>query len=501
MLEQVDLSRSMSKAEFKPLARDLGFRLAELQRHCHDAKVPTVLAFEGWDAAGKGYIINRLTSILDPRGFWVHPIGPPTPEEARLPWMARFWRRLPERGSIGIFDRSWYGRVLVERVDGLVPERVWRAAYEEIDAFERQLTDDGYVVLKFWLHIDKAEQKRRFARLLADPDMAWKVGKGELRRRKQWAAYLAAVEEMLERTSTGFAPWTVVEANCLRFGLVKVFETIIDAQCRAIERAEAIKAQPAKEKAVVVPVKASVAARSNPLDHVDLSLKLDRVEYSAQLKELQRLLVRLEHRMYLAQVPAVVVYEGWDAAGKGGNIKRLTEGMDPRGYGVVPIGAPTQQELANHYLWRFWTRLPKAGHLTVFDRSWYGRVMVERIEGFCTEERWRAAYQEINEFEAQLAAAGTVIVKFWLHMSPEEQLRRFQERENTPYKAWKLTPEDWRNREKWPQYYEAVGEMIQRTSTTYAPWTIIEGDCKLWARVKALRVVADAIQVGLAARG
>jgi polyphosphate kinase 2 (PPK2 family) len=408
--------------------------------------------------------------------------------------------------------------VLGERVDERVEERVWREGYDEINTFERHLTADGYVVVKCWLHIDKKEQKRRFDALRADPAFAWKVGPDEIRRRKQWNLYYEAVEEMLERTSTGSAPWTVVESTDRRFRIVKVMETVIGAMSQALKKREheqaAVAAAPpapataakapsprakkAAEEAPPPPAPAGALASSNPLDRVDLTRTLSVEEYREQLPELQERLRRLEHEAYMARVPVVIVYQGWDAAGKGGNIKRLTNGMDPRGYEVVPIAAPTLDEKANHWLRRFWTRLPKAGHITIFDRSWYERILVERIEHFCTEDDWRRAYQEINEFEAALASYGTAMVKLWIHISDEEQLARFDERMNTPYKRWKITDEDWRNREKWGVYYEATGDMILRTSTTYAPWTIIEGNCKLWARIKALKTVAKAIEGGLA---
>jgi polyphosphate kinase 2 (PPK2 family) len=244
----------------------------------------------------------------------------------------------------------------------------------------------------------------------------------------------------------------------------------------------------------------SVTGGTTLLDRVDLTQTLPKAKYSRSLSRLQKRLRQLEHEMFMARLPAIVLYEGWDAAGKGGNIKRLTGQLDPRGYEVIPIAAPSKQELEHHYLWRFWRHLPKGGHLTIFDRSWYGRVLVERVEGFCTRSEWQRAYQELNEFERMVASHGTVIVKFWIHISPEEQLRRFQERQRSPVKSWKLTDEDWRNRDKWPIYHQAVVDMIRRTSTTYAPWTIVEGDNKYFARIRALKTVVAAIEQGLQAR-
>jgi polyphosphate kinase 2 (PPK2 family) len=202
----------------------------------------------------------------------------------------------------------------------------------------------------------------------------------------------------------------------------------------------------------------------------------------------------LEHEIYVRRVPVVIAYEGWDAAGKGGNIRRLTQNLDPRGYEVVPVAAPNDIEKAHHYLWRFWLQMPKAGHITIFDRSWYGRVLVERVEGFCTEAQWRRAYREINGMEQHLAHFGAIVLKFWLHIDPDEQLRRFREREGMLHKQWKMTDEDWRNREKLDQYRGAVEEMLYRTSTPYAPWTIVESNCKRHARVKVLETVCKAIR-------
>jgi polyphosphate kinase 2 (PPK2 family) len=493
VLELIDLDKRISKETYQRVFPEMEIRLGECQRAARTAGVPVVIALEGWDAAGKGTLINRLTQALDPRGFEVHPIGAPTETEQLHPWMWRFWVVLPAAGSFAIFDRSWYGRVLLERMEGLIPRREWERAYQEIEQFERQLADDGTVLLKFWLHISKQEQQQRFRRLEEDPATAWKVGKGEWRRHRKYDQWLEAVEEMLEQTSTTYAPWTVVEATQGRFARVRAFETVIQAIQQQLDRRAS---QPTAGPQPTAEPTDSATRQQTILDRVDLSLSLTREEYQQQLDELQERLFQLEHELYVARVPAAIVYQGWDASGKGGNIKRLTRGLDPRGYQVIPVGVPTAEEKAHHYLWRFWN-VPKAGHITIFDRSWYGRVLVERVEGLCARAEWQRAYREINEFEQQLANFGTIIVKFWLQIDRDEQLRRFQAREQTPHKRWKISPEDWRNREKWDQYELAVVEMLQRTSTTYAPWTILEANCKLYARIKALRTVAEALQSAL----
>ena len=494
MLELVDLGKRLPKDIYKATFPELEARLGECQRKALDANIPVIVVFEGLDAAGKGSLINRMSQALDPRGFTVHPISAPNDVERYYPWMWRYRSIVPANGKVAIFDRSWYGRVLVERIEEKISKRRWEQAYDDIQQFERQLNDAGRVIVKFWLHIDKKEQKKRFKKIGKDPVLAWKVGKQEWRHHRKYDVWINAVEEMLERTSSAHAPWTVVEATDARFARVKVFETVIkaiEAELERREKAPKVQPQPMPKPEL------SPTQEHTILDRVDTSLSMEREEYNEELDKLQKRIFQLEHEIYVARIPAVLVYEGWDAAGKGGNIKRLTRGLDPRGYEVVPIAAPTPLEKSHHYLWRFWNKVPKAGHITIFDRSWYGRVMVERIEGFCHEEEWRRAYREINEFERQLADFGTAIIKFWLHIDSEEQLRRFEARQNTPEKQWKITDEDWRNREKYEQYRVSVVEMLQRTSTTYAPWTILEANCKLHARIKALRTVAKTLEDAL----
>jgi polyphosphate:AMP phosphotransferase len=497
MLELVDLTKSLPDEAYESVFPDLEIRLGQIQRDARAAGVPVILLFEGWDASGKGTAINRLTQALDPRGFKVHPIREATATEQRYPWLWRFWNATPAAGQWAIFDRSWYGRVLADRISETVGKKDRRQAFEDIQAFERQLSDGGAVIVKFWLHISRAEQKRRFRVLESNKATAWKVGKAERQQHRDHDLWRRAVEDMLERTSEAYAPWTVVEATQGRFTRVKIFETIIQAVQTELDRRSTHSLPVGKPMPVP---KRSPTGAHGILDRLDLGLSLEGGDYEKQLDRWQRRLFDLENRLYVARIPAVIVYEGQDAGGKGGNIRRLTRGMDPRGYEVVPVAAPTAEEKSHHYLWRFWKNVPRTGHITIFDRSWYGRVLVERVEGFCTGEEWRRAYREINEFEKQLADSGTVIVKFWLQISRDEQLRRFKDRQETPYKEWKITAEDWRNREKWRQYKVCVEEMLHQTSTSYAPWTILEANCKLYARIKALRTVAGAMEAVLRQR-
>jgi len=492
MLENIDLSRKIAKDAYKQAKEEMAIKLGVLQRRVTELGIPVIIVFEGWSAAGKGTLINELILPLDPRGFNVHSSLPPNEEEALRPFLWRFWTRTPAHGRQAIFDRSWYRRVLTDRVNGEIRGEAIQQAFEDIRSFERQLADDGNVILKFWLHISKKEQKRRFEKLRKNAATAWRVTKDDLKAHREYDEHLAAVEDMLAETDTDDAPWTIVESTDRRFAALKIFNTVANALEKRIAEVEQSRDHPVEpaEAAKTLPPELN----SSILDQVDLSVALERDEYRQKLKAGQRRLRELEHEIYMRRIPVVIVYQGWDAAGKGGNIRRLTQNLDPRGYEVVPIAAPNDIEKAHHYLWRFWTQIPKAGHIAIFDRSWYGRVMVERVEGFCTEAEWKRAYREINEMEQHMTNFGTVLLKFWLQIDQAEQLRRFEARKEIAYKRWKITEEDWRNREKWEPYKLAVEEMLFRTSTPYAPWTIVESNCKWYARIKVLETVCEAIE-------
>ncbi|MGD8538827.1 MAG: phosphate--AMP phosphotransferase [Candidatus Aminicenantes bacterium] len=491
MLEYIDLTQTVDKTEYKPAMTAFERKLGALQRDVQHHKVPIVFIFEGWDAAGKGTIINRITLSLDPRGFKVYHVKPPNEEERLRPFLWRFWRKIPERGGIAIFDRSWVGRLIEERVEKNIKSKVLVRAYDEINSIERQLSNDGYLILKFFLHISQKEQKKRFKAFMENPATQWRVAERDWDHHAKYEKYIKYYEEMLAKTDTEVAPWTIVGAHDRRFTTLQTFKTAIEKIEQKIEAvSQKKKTKPVKKKST----QSLPKLQESILDRVDLSLSLSRDQYEADLKKYQERIRELEHEVYKKRIPVVILYEGWDASGKGGNIKRLVQRMDPRGYEVIPIGAPTEDELRHHYLWRFRKHFPKAGHFVLFDRSWYGRVLVERVEGYCTEEEWKRAYSEINEMEEHWANFGAVIVKFWIHISKEEQLARFKSREELDYKSWKITEEDWRNREKWESYKEAVDEMLFRTSTRYAPWTVIEGNSKLYARIKAIKTVIQAVE-------
>lgn len=509
MLEKVDLQRKMGRKEYKSRMDELQPKLAYLQRACKELKIPVMVIFEGFDAAGKGTLINKMIEPLDPRGFAVHATALETMEEKMHPFLWRFWTKLPARGRIAIFDRSWYRRLMMDRFDGVTTEEQLEYTYGEIRSFEKELTDDGMVIIKFFAYISQKEQKKRFEKLLSDKKTAWRVNEGDLERNRKYDRYLAINEEMLEKTDADYAPWNILECTDREYAAAKMTDLLVTILERAVadqkeklaaKRQEAAAADNDAGKSGTADTAENGMRQdltSSVLAGVNLSCSMDKDTYKTELAKWQRKLAKLHNELYKYRVPVVLAFEGWDAGGKGGAIKRLTQALDPRGYVVNPVASPTDEERAHHYLWRFWRNVPKDGHVAIFDRSWYGRVMVERIEGFCSKEEWQRAYREMNEMEEQFANHGCIVIKFWMHIDKDEQERRFKERQENPAKQWKITDEDWRNRAKWDEYEKAVDEMLIRTSTTHAPWVIVEANSKYYARIKVLRTVVEAIEARL----
>ncbi len=483
-----------SQAELSSEARDaLAADLGRLQRAARVANVPLIVVFEGWEASGKGTAINALLMALDPRGCLVRTIQAPNEDDRLRPPLYRFWRSLPEAGRMTIFDRSWYDAIWEQRVRGQLQKAHWNRAIEDVMAFERMLVRGGAVLLKVFLHISEKEQARRFKKLRANRDTAWRIDRRDVRQHRHYRDWATAIGDTIQRTNTPDCPWLVVPAHDKGRVEGMVFEELVASWARRLDGPVTPAPAPARES----PILSRVTEGVSPLDRVDCSCSLERAEYEQRTTVLKKELRCLEHRMYRERVAAVIVFEGWDAAGKGGAIRRLVSGLDPRGYEVVPVAAPNDIERRQHYLWRFWTRMPKDGHITVFDRSWYGRVLVERVEGFCSNAEWLRAYDEIAALERSLTDHGTIVIKFWMQIDADEQLRRFEARTNTPEKRWKITDEDWRNRAKRVEYEAAVADMITRTSTSDAPWTIVPSNDKLCARVFVMQTVADALQRGL----
>ena len=464
-------------------------KLSQQQMKLKEKKLPVLVLIEGWGAAGKGSAIGQIIKNIDPRFFKVFSMpSTPTEEERRRPFLYRFFEKIPEAGKFTFLDSGWMDQIMKERLDGKLDDKAYAQRVDSVKRFERGLTDNGYLVLKFFFHISKKEQKRRIDELLEDKDTAWRVSPGDLHQNRHYEECLDAFDRYLDDTNTPSAPWYIIDSKSKKFAELQVMETL----CMGIETA-------LHNESLAVPLlqNAFPLVKMPKLKDVPLDKTMGEEEYKKELKELQAKLGQLHNRLYRKRVPVIIGYEGWDAAGKGGNIKRLTGALDPRGFEVHPIASPEPHEKARHYLWRFWTRLPKDGHIAIFDRTWYGRVMVERLEGFCSENDWQRAYYEMNEFEQELANWGAVILKFWVQIDKDTQLARFTDRQNTPSKQWKITDEDWRNREKWDLYEQAVDEMLQKTSTTYAPWHILESVDKKYARIKALKIVIEALEKAL----
>jgi len=488
MLTDIDLSKTIDKKEYKEIISQMGSTLAHLQQKVREANLPVILVFEGWGASGKGTSISRVTNPLDPRYFDVRTAGKITEDKIMRPFLWSFWSYLPPRGQIAIMDKSWHRIILPGvRQDWELSNKEANNFYVDVNAFERQLTDDGYLIIKFFLHIGKEEQSRRFKKLEKDPNASWRVSHHDWAQNDNYEQNLHLFEKLLRATSSDESPWHIIEAEDNRYASCKIMSIIIDLVTAQLERRKHDQIEP--PPAILAPI-SNIPRR---LQSISPDETISDAEYKDQLDHYQDRLRKLCNKMYVTRRSAVVVYEGWDAAGKGGNIKRLTSKIDPRCYAVVPIGPPSSHELSRHYLWRFMVKMPKGGHLTIFDRSWYGRVLIERVDKLTPEHIWQRAYHEINEMEQHLVSHGMVILKFWLHIDKEEQLRRFESRQNDPLKQHKITEADWRNSEQWDQYETAVDEMLARTHTAHAPWIIVESNNKKYARIKVLKTVTDAL--------
>ncbi|WP_165046032.1 MULTISPECIES: polyphosphate--AMP phosphotransferase [unclassified Adlercreutzia] len=560
MLETVDFSREpLSKETYKPRKDELMKELVVLQQQARERGVGLVVLFEGWDGAGKGSRISDLMYNLDARATSVHVTENFDAKAARefagskygvtgfFPSMQEFWMSLGMRGTITFYDRGWYTMAMQHMLyeeygdqsakkgkkhDEGSAIRALRHHLASVGDFEKQLVDDGYLIVKFFVHMTKEGQKRRITKLHDDPATRWRVSEAKLSRLGDYEQAYRLYDNLLEGSDFSFAPWHLLNGEDKRDCNLRIAETLVSALRSALAAAPdeaaakaAAKAQanssgalenvslfdrtPEQEQAIREQAEAEAreahcraphasrfqqAPNAPTVDDIDCTLQLDRETYREELKEQQKRFAKLELEMYRKRIPLILMYEGWDAAGKGGSIKRVAQAIDARAYTIFPSPAPTKPELLHPHLWRYWTRLPKAGHVGIYDRSWYGRVLVERVEGFASPAEWARAYDEINEFEQELVRWGALLLKFWVNVSPEEQLNRFTDRQNDPAKQWKITDEDWRNRDKYPQYKAAVDDMFRLTHTKHAPWTVLESDDKLYARVKALTVINDALE-------
>jgi len=494
MFEATKIGRALSKAEFHAQEGALRADLLQIQQALQGSTIPVVVLVAGIEGAGKGEVINRLNKWLDPRGTQTFAFWDETDEERERPRYWRFWRALPPRGAISVLFGGWYMRPIEHRFKDRCNDAELDAELNRIVDFERMLIQDGTLVVKFWFHMAEREQKRRLKELTRDDRSKWKMHP----ERKRFSAHYAKFEQVAERvirhTDRGISPWYLIEATDKRYRDMTVGRTLLNA-IRA--RLDAPLAMDAQLVSHAPSLPEGEAARITVLDHVDLAQQLDPKVYKTELARLEQRANLLAWQAYNGKRSTVMVFEGWDAAGKGGAIRRYTQAVDARLYRSISIAAPSDEEKAHHYLWRFWRHIPRAGYITIYDRSWYGRVLVERVEGFAQEPEWHRAYAEINQFEEQLVESGVILLKFWLHISKEEQLARFKEREQVPYKQHKITEEDWRNRERWEDYRLAVNEMAVRTSTEYAPWHLVPGNDKQYARTYVLKGICDALERAL----
>jgi len=494
MFESAELGHKIDKKTYDKEAPKLRADLLDAQFDVGELKkFPVIILINGVDGAGKGETVNLLNAWMDPRHIQTHAFPPPSDEERERPFMWRFWRALPPRGKIGILFGNWYTDPIVNRVIKVTKAADLDQSIEEINRFEQMLADEGALILKFWFHLSKDAQRKRLKALEKDKDTRWRVTKADWEHFAIYDKFRAVSEHTLRHTSTGVAPWIVVEGADEQYRSLTVAKILLDAMRKRVDQEK----KGARRVAVSAPPPPPAADRRDLINSLDMKLALTKKKFDKELEKYQGRLNLLTRNPKFKERSLICVFEGSDAAGKGGSIRRITGALDARQYAIVPIAAPTEEERAQPYLWRFWRHAPRIGRVTIFDRSWYGRVLVERVEGFAREEDWMRAYAEINDFEDQLVRSGAIVAKFWLAITAEEQLKRFKEREKTRFKRFKITEEDWRNRKKWDDYEHAVCDMIDRTSTEIAPWTLVEANDKLHARIKVLKTLCDRIESAL----
>lgn len=486
MFQSLELGRAVDKQAYKQELPALREALLKAHHELAGAPFSVVVVMCGVEGSGKTEVLNHLLEWMDARGLEVHALDEPTDEERQRPPMWQFWRQLPARGRLAFFLDSWYVMYFQDAMRKSLSRSKLDQHLQRIVDFETMLRHENTLLVKFFLHLSRADQKARLKALKADPLQRWRVTKQDIRIMKRYNKIHAAVEYVLQRTSTALAPWTLVEAADPNYRNLTVGKTLLNCLSNQL--------QAPLIASVSAPPPLPPADGKSILQHLDLSQSLDDEEYEKKLEKCQAELGFWARKLHKKKRSMILVFEGPDAAGKGGAIRRLTAFLDARDYRVIAVSAPSDEERARPYLWRFWQHLPRQGRITIYDRSWYGRVLVERIEGFCAPADWQRAYAEINAFELQLTDFGIIVMKFWLAISPKEQLRRFQSRRGTPYKQYKLTEDDWRNRAKWDAYEQAAGDMIEKTGNEWAPWVLVEADNKESARIKVLHTVLQRLK-------
>jgi polyphosphate:AMP phosphotransferase len=492
MFESAELDHDISKVAFRRQEARLRAALLNAQYDLKEnGRFAVLILIAGVEGAGKGETVNRLNEWMDPRHIEVRAFTAPSDEEAERPPMWRFWRALPPKGKIGIFFGGWHTQPILERVLGRISAAQFERRVSEIQRLEKMLCDEGVLLLKFWFHLSKRQQKKRLKTLAKDPKTSWRVTELDWQLLDLYDDFATVCEPFLRKTSTGEAPWIPVPAADPQYRYLAVGKTLLAALRERLDD-KPVKRLPDRNPPLLPAIDSL-----NVLRALELDQPTTREHYQKGFEKWQARLNLLSRHPRFRDISVVAVFEGNDAAGKGGAIRRVTRSLDARNYQTVPVAAPTEEERAQPYLWRFWRRLPRRGIVTIFDRSWYGRVLVERVEGYCSEADWMRAFPEINEFEQELVGHDVAVVKFWLAISKAEQNRRFKEREKVAFKRFKITPDDWRNRRKWDDYERAVCDMVDRTSTVIAPWTLVEANNKYYARIKVLKTLCEAIEAAL----
>lgn len=493
MFEIVETGSKISKSDYKKRLPVLRYELLQAQFSLQEAGIPLLIILAGVEGAGKGEVVNRLNSWMDTRFIETNVFRKDTDEQKHRPFYWRFWRKLPSERQIGIFLGSWYRVSILKRVFDDLPLSEFDSDMHRIHLHEKMLAADGMIIAKFWLHISKKEQKKRLQTLEKNEQTSWQVTEEDWENHARYNDYRKASERAIRKTDTAEVPWHILDASQGRYRDLAVMEILLHKMNAALSYGNGHLESSAGNNLQ----SQSQLKAANILDRVDLSPAIGKDEYTTEFEKLTTEIDYLAWQCYEKEISSVFVFEGWDAAGKGGVIRRLIQALDAKLYRVIQIAAPTDEEKVQHYLWRFWRHIPRDGKITIYDRSWYGRVLVERVEGFATPAEWSRAFGEINEFEQQLADHGTQVQKFWLHISAEEQLNRFEERKNVDYKSHKITEEDWRNRDKREAYKDAVHDMVAKTSTEFAPWHIIPAEDKNHARITVLRIIRDMFNAAL----
>lgn len=490
MFELVEMEKTLPKDDYDKRISDLRQRLFFAQLETKKLNIPIIILIAGVDGAGRGEIINLISEFLDTRYIKTHTFWGETDEVRERPPFWRYWMALPSAGNISVLFGGWYENPIFDLAFGKIDDDQFERRMQRRVRFERTLFNNGAYLVKFWLHLSKKGQKKKVKRIFLeyDKDVAhFRVNKKNVKHYKEIVTAAGKAIRLTERIE---APWVLIDAYDWRYRNISVVETLVNLFENAIKR----KKELIKNGKEIISGSISYNYPSI-LDNIDLTLKIDKEDYEGKLQKLQLKLWGLTWKANQQKISTIVVFEGWDAAGKGGCIRRITKGIDSRLYQVIQVSAPTDEEKAHHYLWRFWRHVPRFGFVTIYDRSWYGRVLVERVENFATSEEWGRAYSEINDFEEQLTQHGRIVIfKFWLHISKDEQLKRFKERESNPLKQYKISEEDWRNREKWDIYKDAVDDMVAKTSTDIAPWHIIPAEDKYYARIKVLETICDKLE-------